>query len=1160
MIYVFGDFVLDTDCRELRRGTVLVGTEPQTFDLLLHLIQNRQRVVSKDGLLAAVWNGRIVSESTLSSQIAAVRSAIGDSGERQDLVRTFARKGFRFVGEVQERCGDAKIDLVTDGTDGAKQPLNDASGPERRQLSVMVCKLADIDFRSSRDPESLLELVSACHGKIKEVIAAHDGFIAKSLGDEIVVYFGYPRAREDDAERAVLAGLAAIKSVGTVGKLPQKSPQLRVGVAAGLAVVGDFQDLGFTADHTAIGGALPLAAELAACAAPGTLVISAGVHRLLGDLFNYGEPGSLSVRSSVEPIKTWRVLGESATASRFEALHSKPLKLLGRQEELVLLQRRWRQARTGEGRVVLIYGEPGIGKSRLVYALRETLKSGAHHCLRFQCSPHRTRTALHPVIGELEHAAGFAAGDDDAVKIGKLEALFGALLQGPGNDAALFADLLCLGRQAESPFLSTSPQRRKELIIERFIERIASLAAGKPILIEFEDAHWIDPTSLELFDILVDRIRTLPVLLIVTYRPEFAPPWLGQSHVTALTLNKLGRRDNAALIRSVAKAELPSCLLEQIISRTDGIPLFVEEMTKSVLESNIVREQDGAYVLAEGSPVLSVPGTLQASLAARLDRLSHLRTVVQAGAALGREFSYPLLRAVCNLSDAELNPMLDQLVASELVRRRGTAPHAMYTFKHALVQEAAYATMLKGQRQQMHARIVEVFEGEAREMLERNPDVLAHHCTEAGAFVKAIGFWLRSARMSLDRSAAAEAHAHVERAMGLLSQIEDDATRRQLEGRVQNALGDTLIQTRGFASPEVAAALLKARELIDESIHPLEGLRALWGLFNYRLMRSESMESLRLLEPYLQRQNDRLGATIVHHLSGTACLHIGKFRDAVFHLEKALSLYDETACRPIGMLSHHIQSFSLIWLSLAYLYLGEIERATEAIAAAIKDARSRSHPFTLVSALLAEARFRIHARDPRAAIAAIDEGLAIATEQRSPYHVSRANILRAVTFIEIGNAKEGIALMQQALAAHRKTGANFQSGFNLSCLAKAYAGTGDRDRALDYADEAIKEVERTGDCWWAAEAHRIRGEILLKLAPNNRLQAESCFQAARTCARGQDAKLWELRAAYDLANLRSSENRNKEARTVLLSVYRGFPDGVDLPDLKDAGQLLSRLG
>jgi len=1030
---------------------------------------------------------------------------------------------------------------------------------ERRQVTVMFSDLVGSTALSTRlDPEDLREVISAYQRSVAETVRHFGGFVARYMGDGVLIYFGYPTAHEDDAERAVRSGLALIDAIAA---LPASEPlQVRIGAATGMVVVGDLVGSGEAQEHDIVGETPNLAARLQAIAEPNTVVIAEGTRRLLGNLFELQDLGPKELKGIAGPVKAFAVRRPRSVESRFEALHSEPSRLVGRKEELWLLQRRWNEAKAGDGQLTLIYGEPGIGKSRLAFAFQEKIKGDPHHWLLYQCSPHRNQTALYPVINQLECAAGFSVADNDEAKLDKLKVHLAPSSQDLTGDLALFAELLSVRCDAGLPALSISPQRRKELVLEQFIAHIESLTAQRPVFIVLEDAHWIDPTTQELFDTLVERIRTLPVLLILTYRPEFAPPWLGQSHVTVLALNRLGRRENAAMIRQVAKGkDLPPVLLEQIVARTDGVPLFIEEVTRSVLESDVLREEDDAYVMVKPLLHFSLPATLQASLIARLDRLASLRTVIQAGAAFGREFAYPLMRAVCNLSDSELERALDQLAASGLVHQRGGVPHAIYTFKHALVQDAAYGTMLKSQRIEIHARIVETLEREFPEIPKRNPDTLAYHCTAACSAEKAIDYWLKSARMSLGRSAGTEAQAQLEGATVLLRDITDPRARQQFEARIQVALGDTFVMTKGFASPDVASTLTTARALLDESAYPRESLQAFGALCNYHLIRSEAPKILQLALPFLRRPADSLGAMVGHYEAGLAYLHIGKFEDARLQLEQALSLYEEDSCRPIAFMAGiHVHTFSLVWLSLTYLYLGKLKTATEMIAAAVSDARGRQHPFTLVSALLASARFFIHTRNRHEAVAATEEGFAIANEQRSPYHISRANVLKAVNLVEAGRAMEGISLMEHALVQHRKTGANFQSSFNLSCLAGAYARAQEYERALQYADQAIHEVERTGERWWAAEAQRAKGRILLAANPTYARQAESHFRAALDCAQRQGARFWELRAAYDLASLWNTEGRRSEAKN-LLSPYGKFIESVELPDLEDARQLSVRL-
>ena len=1114
------------------------------FDLLHHLIRNRERVVSRDDLIAGIWHGRIVSDSTLTSRITAVRQAIGDSGQAQRLIRTMPRKGFRFVGDVREGRP-----LPPMGT----EPAPPAQTVGRRQLTVLACEI-DPGVSSARfDPEDLRAVMTACQGAVRAAVEHFGGFLAQRLADGALAYFGYPEAHEDDAERAVRAGLAAVQAVAA---LPDPClggpPALRIGVATGLVVVGEQASPAGAVEHLLAGETPHLAARLRTEAAAGEVLVSRDTRRMIGGFFDYAD-------SQVKGIGV-PVLGESSIASRFDALRTVRSKLVGREEELDLLLRRWQQAQSGEGRVVLIWGEPGIGKSRLAIAVQDAVRPSAQALLRYDCSPHRTQTALFPVIHQLERAAGMRAGDGADVRRDKLEALLASWSDDLALDRRLFADLLGVPGDVDPAALSLSPQRQKELLLERLAAQLTSLAARQPVLLILEDAHWIDQTTREWCDILIERVRSLPVLLIMTYRPEFAPPWLGQSHVTALTLNRLGRRHNAVVIRQVAgQRALPSALIEQIIDRTDGVPLFIEEMTKSVLESDIVHEQDGDFVLAAPLPTLPMPATLQASLVARLDRLASARAVVQTGAALGREFTYPLLKAVIGLDDETLQASLERLVLSELVHCRGAAPHALYTFKHALVQDAAHETLLRTERKRLHARIVEVLEQQFPDVPRQNPDELAYHCTEAALWARAIEYWLEAARIALGRCAGAEAQAQVETAITLLTNVPDVGVRRQLEGKLLALLGDCYVMTKGFASRDVFAVLSRAREQLDEAVYPILCLRTLCGLFNYHLMRSEAPFAMELCAPYLRRPLDLLTAPVIQYLAGAAHLHMGNLKPACRHLETSASLYQDEACRPIALIAgYNVPFFTQVWLGLAYLYRGAVARGMQTMATAVERARKESHPFTLVSVLLAQARFFSHLRDIKAAIAATEEGHTIATEQRSPYHLSRANVLRAVNQIDAGGPGSSLTAMERALAEHRGTGANYQSAYNASYLALAHARAGEGARAVELAEQAIGEVERSGERWWLAEAYRIKGQLLLAAARHE--EVEDCFETALACARRQGARFWELQAAQSLAQLWADRGARVRGRNLLGEVYAGFSDGFETPVLKNAKRVLDLLG
>ena len=601
------------------------------------------------------------------------------------------------------------------------------------------------------------------------------------MGDGVLVYFGYPRAHEDDAERAVRAGLGVIDAVG---RLDVKSVKLqaRVGIATGLVVVGDLIGEGSAQEQSVVGETPNLAARLQALAEPDAVVIAAGTRRLVGDLFEYRDLGAVEVKGIAAPVPAWQVLRPSVVASRFEALRGSALtRLVGRDEEIDLLLRRWARAKAGDGQVVLVSGEPGLGKSRITAALEERLHAEPHLRLRYFCSPYHQDSALFPFIDQLGRAAGFARDDPPAAKLEKLEALL-ARAAPPDEDVAFLADLLSLPASERHPLPNLSPQRKKERTLEALIRQLEGLARQQPVVMVFEDAHWIDPTSRELLDLTVERVRSLPVLLIVTFRPEFQPPWTGQPQVTMLALNRLDRRDRTALVEQIAGGKaLPDEVIAQIVDRTDGVPLFVEELTKSVLESGLLREEADRYVLDGALPPFAIPTSLHASLMARLDRLASVRLVAQIGAAIGREFSYALLRAVSRLPEDELQAALARLVASELVFQRGTPPDAVYSFKHALVQDAAHGSLLRDARQQLHAQIAEALETHSPELMDSQPELFAQHYAEAGLVEKSVACWGKAGHRSAARSAMAEAAAQFQKALDQLALLPDDPERQRQE-------------------------------------------------------------------------------------------------------------------------------------------------------------------------------------------------------------------------------------------------------------------------------------------------------------------------------------------------------------------------------------------
>jgi len=788
------------------------------------------------------------------------------------------------------------------GATGAPEPATvppppRADSAERRQLTVMFCDLVDSTALSTRlDPEDLGAVIGAYHRRASAVIVRAGGFVARYMGDGVLAFFGYPRADEHDAERAVRAGLALVEAVAGLDTPAQMRLQVRVGIATGLVVVGDLIGEGDARERDVVGETPNLAARLQALAAPNTAVIAPSTRRLTGGLFEYEDLGAVEIKGFAMPVTASRVLRESGAESRFEALRASATPLVGRDEELALLQRRWHQAKAGEGSVVLVSGEPGIGKSRLAQTLFEQIAGEAHTRLRLFCSPHHQDSALYPTINQLERAAGFRREDTAYQRLDKLEAVLAQATDDLGGAAPLFAVLLSLPLGERYPPLGLTPQKQKEKTLEALVAQVEGLAARQPVVMLFEDAQWSDPTSLELLDLIIDRALALSLLLIVTHRPEFSPPWAGRPHVSLLALNRLAPRQRVEMIAGITGGKaLPDEIAAQIVERTDGVPLFVEELTKAVVESGMLTDLGDRYTATGPVPALAIPASLQASLLARLDRLAPVRELAQIGAALGRQFSYELIGAVATMPAARLDHALAQLVGAELIYCRGTPPDAEYTFKHALVQDAAYSTLLRSRRQQLHGRIASTLEGRFPDLIAAQPALLAHHCTEAGLTEKAVGYWLAAGRQAWGRSATAEAVALLRRGLALVSALPDTDGRRETEINLQIALGQALIMNRSWGVTELGEYYSRTRELALALNRPRVLLFALWGQFTDHWARAD-LKRARQLAAELRELGDAADDVPTQVLgceaSGLTCFHLGEFATGWAYLENGLALYD----------------------------------------------------------------------------------------------------------------------------------------------------------------------------------------------------------------------------------------------------------------------------
>jgi class 3 adenylate cyclase/predicted ATPase len=990
----------------------------------------------------------------------------------------------------------------------------DALGPvdaERRQLTVIFCDLVGSTALSAQlDPEDLREVIGAYQRAVAEIIARFDGFVAKYMGDGVLVYFGYPRAHEDDAERAVRAGLGIIDAVGSVevksGKL-----QARVGIATGLVVVGDLIGEGSAQEQSVVGETPNLASRLQAWAEPDAVVIAAGTRRLVGDLFDYCDLGAVEVKGIAGPVPAWQVLRPSVVASRFEALRGSTLtRLVGRDEEIELLLRRWARAKAGDGQVVLISGEPGIGKSRITAALAERLHAEPHTRLRYFCSPYHQHSALYPFIDQLGRASGFARDDAPASRLEKLETLL-ARAAPPEEDVAFLADLLSLPGSERHPLPNLSPQRKKERTLEALIRQLEGLARQQPVMMVFEDAHWIDPTSRELLDLTVEPVHSLPVLLIVTFRPEFQMPWTGQPQVSMVTLNRLDRYDRTVLATQIAGGKsLPSEVVDQIADRTDGVPLFVEELTKSGLESGLLREEADRYVLDGTLPPLAIPATLHASLLARLDRLASVRLVAQTGAAIGREFSYTLLRAVSRLPEDELQTALARLVASELVFQRGTSPEAVYTFKHALVQDAAHDSLLRGSRQQLHAQIAEALETHSPETMETHPELFALHYAEAGLVEKSISCWGKAGHRSAVRSAMAEAAVQFQKGLDQLLLLPDDPERQRQELELCSGLGAVLNVVKGYAAPETGQVFARARVLWERLGSPSEFVRIPYGQSLYHMNRGEFDLARRLDEDLLRlsrQRNDSTGLVLGHLSSGRTLRSTGRFASSRSHLEEVLALYDPISHGPlVHQVGIHPQVVSQAFLGHVLFCLGFPDQALARSNAAIAEARRLAHPPSFASSLAHGVTLLSLVGDNAALDQWADQLVAVTTEQGFPFWRAQGTICAGWVKVKNGDVAKGVSLLRSGSAAYRATGAEAWTPHHFALLARACEIAGQIEEALTLLDDALQIVERTGERWLEAELYRHKGRLLLRQGHTE--TADELYRKALSIAEEQEAKLW----------------------------------------------------
>ena len=1037
---------------------------------------------------------------------------------------------------------------------------------ERRQLTVMFVDLVGSTAMAARvDPEAMSEVLGVYQRTVHATVTRLDGHVAKFMGDGVLAYFGWPMAHEDEAERAVRAGLAIVGEVARLSVLGEPT-SCRIGIATGLVVVGDLVGEGASQEEAVVGETPNLAARLQTLAAPGQVVIAEGTRRLLGEIFDLRTLPPQEVKGIAAPVRAFVVDGERSSDSRFTARAGyRPLPIVGRDQELVLVMERWRLAKAGEGQVVLLTGEAGIGKSRIVAALLEALGQESHVTIRNQCSPYHTDSSLRPVIQHLALAAGFMPDDSAEGRLDKLEALMGTDAPQSREAAALVAELMGLDPNTRYGQPELTAQQRRYRTLQILVDQLIGLGTVNPVLWIIEDGHWIDPTTLELVELALDRLARARVLLLMTARPTFRHRFGGHPIVTRLALNRLGRNQTAAIMARISDGKaLPQGLVDEITLRTDGIPLYVEEMTKAVLESGTLRETPDSWQLDGPVNRLPIPTSLHGSLMARLDRLQPIKEVAQIAAVIGRDFDYRTLATVSGLDDVALRDALEQLVGAELIFRRGEPPDASYTFKHALVRDAAYESLLMRRRQDVHGRVLDVMLADTRQIEAQHPELLALHATEAGRIDIACRYWLAAGERATQRAALTEANAHLSRGLDLARTLPDGDPKRRHELALWVAMGQSLIPARGFAAAETFAAYGRARELCHELGDTAHLLSVLYGTYVSHFQRAELAAAQDVAEALLQHgadHGDPVASMIGYRSRCSVAFQLGRFLAVQDDGLRGLQLYEQTRGNiPIGRFAVDSRIVFLSWMAQAAAITGRRDEARRLVSDMLQCARDLRHAPSMSLSLSRASAFHRFCGETDAVAELAHAQIAIAAQHGFAQDLAGGRFDIAWAQSRHGATDEHVAAMREAIDAYRGTGAFLGVPAQLADLADAVADAREPAEGMRLIDEAMGQAGASGEHWYDAELLRRRGRLRERMSGGDPSPAVADYSAAFERAKEQNAELWALRAASDLARAWHARGAGDGARQLLTATVGGFAaDSVD-PDLILARNLLDQLG
>jgi len=1027
---------------------------------------------------------------------------------------------------------------------------------ERRQLTALFCDVVDsTEMAAALDPEEYHDVIRAFAGRCREVVESYGGYVAEMQGDGALVFFGYPRSHGDEAERAVRAGLGVVNTFNDLAIVGDRKIRVRIGIATGVMAI----NVSPSKKPTIVGDAVNLAARLQTLGEPNTVVISDLTKRLAGRFFEFRDLGTSPLKGFPRPVPAWRVIGVKNVPSRFEALRLSALaSFVGRELEMRLIRDSWNRVKDGKGQIVTISGEPGIGKSRLIKQVREHLGEGVLK-VQCSCSPYHMTTALHPVVEYVARVAGF---DKESTAGGRRKALE-ALVAGAGSDyesqLPWLASLMSL--PDERIPLSVTPQQRRQNTLRAVLWCLNELAKKAPLVLVLEDAHWVDPTSSELMEMIVERIKTLPILLIVSFRQPFRRSWMDDAHVVPIPLERLTRTEALALISDLARKNMLAAELnERIVEKSDGIPLFVEELTKMMLSSDASSDASGAGSLASSQ----LPTTLHDLLMARLDQLAPAKQVAQVAAVIGREFSYDILSIVEGLPEKTLRSSLDQLIEAGLISAQGTTSLSWFTFKHAMVRDAAYEGLLKRDRRQLHAKVASALERKHLTQPDVAPELLAHHYTQAGLTDQALTYWAAAAQRALLRSANAEVIGHTEKALEILAGLPENRERHRQELIFRFLAGGAYWAYKGYGSKEVEDTFTRAQELAAEIGDAAQTVYALRGLFGCYYVRAEPERAQKQAERVIKlarESQDRGDLMVGHMMLGSILFWRAEFKTARQELETAISLYDVAEQRT-KMLSMQVDPGinAHMHLGATYWMLGLPDRALRTSDEAVALARQMGQPFALAQALFFNCMVKWWRREIPAAEVAVAELRTVATEYQITFLVATVPLLEGGLLIAAGQADLGLQRIRQAFSEFQAQQASLGKPLMMAVMATGFFRAGMMEEAMTTLARGVGAAETSGELHWMAELHRLKGEFLASLPAPRSADAHACIDQAIDIAVRQGALSLELRAMIALCRISKTRDEKMTAINRVKSVYSRFEEGFDTADLREARDLLEELG